>query len=246
MRIAIVGPGRLGRSLDRLWRQCGHEVRMVGRGDPPSEADVAVLTVPDTAVAEVAALLPTGPIVLHCSGALEVDVLRPHRPAGSLHPLMTFPGPEVAIPELRGVPAAVAGDPEAVQVAESLARELGLEPFTVPGDRRLYHAAAVIAGNFATLLLGEAATVLQAAGVPAERCADILALLAVRSIENARHGVRAALTGPVARRDTATLDAHRAALDQHELHAVRELYDRMISSAARQLAHPRDAREDDR
>ena len=68
---------------------------------------------------------------------------RTHRPAGSLHPLQSFPGPEVAGPPGRGVPAAVAGDPEAVSAATQIALDLGMRPFEVPGDRRLYHLAAV-------------------------------------------------------------------------------------------------------
>jgi predicted short-subunit dehydrogenase-like oxidoreductase (DUF2520 family) len=98
-------------------------------------------------VAEVAAQIQPGGAtpVLHASGALSHDVLRPHRPAGSLHPLQSFPGPDVATPPLEGVAAAVAGDLEAVLVARRLAEALGMAPFTVSGDRRAYHAAAVIA-----------------------------------------------------------------------------------------------------
>ena len=40
----------------------------------------------------------------------------------------------------------MAGDPEAVEAARALARLLGMEPIEV-SDRRLYHAAAVLAGS---------------------------------------------------------------------------------------------------
>ena len=79
---------------------------------------------------------------------------------------MTFPGPEIEVPELKGVAAAVDGDAEAREAAREIAGLLGMRAFEVPGDRRLYHAAAVIAGNYATVLLAEAASVLSAAGVP--------------------------------------------------------------------------------
>jgi predicted short-subunit dehydrogenase-like oxidoreductase (DUF2520 family) len=146
---------------------------------------------------------------------------------------MTFPGPEVAVPDLHGVPAAVAGDPEAVAIAEGLARDLGMVPFAVPGDRRLYHAAAVLAGNFATVLVGEAARALVAAGVSPEVAAGALLPLAVRSIDNVRHGASRALTGPVARGDEATLAAHRAALEEAGLSEVRALYDALLVAARR-------------
>ena len=110
--------------------------------------DVYYCCVSDGAVAEVASLIPahadrkgsgdyTNDVpVLHASGALDHQVLRPHRPAGSLHPLQSFPGPDVALPPLDGVPAAVAGDEAAVEVATRMAEGLGMVPFRVSGDRR--------------------------------------------------------------------------------------------------------------
>lgn len=234
MRVGIVGRGRLGRSLAVLLARAGHEVDVYGRGGDPV-ADVVLLAVPDGAIASAAGLLTRPGVVLHHSGASDVDVLRPHRPAGSLHPLMTFPGPEVALPDLTGVPAAVAGDPEAVAVASSLARDLGMVPFHVPGDRRLYHASAVMAGNFATVLLAEAARVLAAAGVDPERATGLLVPLALESLRNAGANPARALTGPVARGDAAVLDAHRAALAHAGLEDVIPLYDAMVARAGRLL-----------
>lgn len=240
MDVVIVGAGRLGRSLHLLLPAAGVPTRLVGRGAPvPSDTDTILLCVPDSAVASVAAITPAGPVLLHCSGALDLEPLRPRSPVGSLHPLMTFPGPELGLPVLTGVPAAVAGDPEAVAVARALARRLGLVPFEVPGDRRLYHAAAVIAGNFATVLLGEAARVLEAAGVPPDQAVGALIPLAEQSVRNARQGAARALTGPVARGDEETLDRHRRALDEHGLHEIRELYDRLVAAARLQRStHP--------
>jgi predicted short-subunit dehydrogenase-like oxidoreductase (DUF2520 family) len=223
MRVGILGKGRLGRTLAVLLTGRA-PVDLRGRGEVP-EGDVVLLCVPDAALRDAAAAIPPGRIVLHCSGSAEVDVLRPHAPAGSLHPLMTFPGPDVAIPDLTGVPAAVAGDPEAVAAARELAGLLGLAPFAVPGDRRLYHASAVIAGNFATVLLAQAAEVLAAAGVPAADAPGILAPLAIQSLRNAAVDPARALTGPVARGDRKTIAAHREALAEADLRAILALYD---------------------
>jgi len=213
VRVAILGMGRLGRTVAPLLAAAGHAVLPWRRGEPVPAADIAWITVPDGAVADVARLVPPGPVVLHASGALGVDVLRPHRPAGSLHPLATFPGPDVAVPDLAGVPAAVAGDPEALAAAAALASSLGLRPVTVPGDRRLYHAALVIAGNFATVLLAEASGLLAAAGVDPAEAPGMLLPLARASLENAAiPDPGAALTGPFARGDAHTVAAHRRAL----------------------------------
>ena len=75
MRIGIVGLGRLGRSLRALLGANGWEIDARGRYDGWPDTPVVLLTVPDGAIASVAALLPPGPIVLHCSGACGLDVL---------------------------------------------------------------------------------------------------------------------------------------------------------------------------
>ncbi len=227
--LAIVGPGRLGRSLAALLEARGIPAPLVGRGEPLPPAQLLLLTVPDRVLPALAPSLPEGSVVLHCSGAAEVSVLRPHRPAGSWHPLMTFPGPEVALPDLRGVPVAIAGDPEALVAARSLAVALGMEPFHVPGDRRLYHASAVLAGNLATVLLAEAARALEAAGVEAGAARRALLPLARTSLENAVADPARALTGPVARGDHGTLQGHRDALQAAGLDDLVELVDLLAS-----------------
>jgi len=236
MRIVIIGPGRLGRSLHTLWGDLGHTVTLLGRNGTLPPCDVAVLTVPDAAITDAVGRVPAGVVALHTSGARDLTPMRPHRPAGSLHPLMTFPGPEVALPTLTAVPAALAGDPAAVAVARQLASDLGMSPFEVPGDRRLYHAAAVLAGNGAAILLAEAASLLAAAGVPPAACPAILRPLALASVQNMSGDLGATLTGPVARGDEQTLQEHRAALDEHRLSDTLPLYDALIQRARAHLA----------
>lgn len=115
---------------------------------------------------------------------------------------------------MEGLPAAIAGDPEAVDAARQIAASLGWAPFEVPGDRRLYHAAAVVAGNFATVLLDQAARLLVAAGVEPTAAPAVLAPLALASIRQAGESgdPAAALTGPFARGDDAVIAAHLAAI----------------------------------
>ncbi len=211
--LVIVGPGRLGRSAHQILSEAGHPVVLVGRHDPIPAARLTWLTVPDRAVAAAAQAVPAGGVVLHASGALDVDVLRPHPKAGSLHPLMSFPGPELDLPT-GTVPAAIAGDEDARIAAHGLAEKLGFTPFTVGGDRRLYHAAAVIAGNFATTLLVEAGRALSACGVSEPEARRLLAPLATTSLTNTIASGADALTGPVARGDDDIIAAHQSALDE--------------------------------
>jgi predicted short-subunit dehydrogenase-like oxidoreductase (DUF2520 family) len=236
MHVALLGMGRLARSLAPLLEAAGHRVTRWRRGDPQPRAELCWITASDRAVAELATWLEPGPVVLHASGGLDHEVLRPHRPAGSLHPLQSFPGPELGVPQVEGVPAAIAGDPEAQLAARELAESLGMRPFPVPGDRRLYHAACVLAGNFGTVLLADAVRLLEAAGVPPEQ--DPLGLLVPlmqASIQAAhRVGPAAALTGPAARGDQPTIDAHLEGLARHQPELL-ELY-RVLSERAHLLA----------
>jgi predicted short-subunit dehydrogenase-like oxidoreductase (DUF2520 family) len=209
--IAIVGRGRLGRWVLRRLRASGHPASSVGRGEPvPAAAAWVYLCVPDRALAQVAAEIPRGPILLHASGASSVDVLRPHAPAGVLHPLMTFPA---AGPPSGPIPAAVDGDPPAREAARALAEALGWSAFPRPADAVLYHAAAVLAGNFASALLVFGAEVLAAAGHDRATARARLLPLARASLEAAAAGALSdALTGPLARGDHATVEAHLRAL----------------------------------
>lgn len=225
MHVTLLGAGRLGRSLALLLPRAGHRATVCRRHEPvPEDSDVVLLTVPDAAIGLAVRAVPDKLPVLHCSGATDLAPLAHRLGHGSLHPLMTFPGPEHGLPDLTGVPAAVDGDEVGVHLATALARDLGLKPVRVPGDRRLYHAAAVLAGNGATLLLAEACRALHAAGVDADVAAAMLVPLAARSVANAVPDPLATLTGPIARGDRDVLRGHREALREAGLPEVAELH----------------------
>lgn len=212
MRVALLGMGRLGRSLAVLLPRAGVDVCVWSRGAPIPEADVYWLTVRDTAIAEVAALLPKDAVALHASGAAGPEALGPRAERGVLHPLMTFPGPEVGLPDLAGVGARVDGTPAAVAAGRAIALALGLVPFSLPGDPRLYHAAAALVSGHAAALLASAAGLLGRAGVPEAEARALLLPLAVESLRRVAEAGPAAITGPAARGDDATEEAHRAVL----------------------------------
>lgn len=236
--IAIVGRGRLGRTLAPLLARAGHAVVLRAHTDATEirGVDTVLLCVPDGAIAAVAAAIPQGPVVAHCAGSQDLAPLAPHADGlrASLHPLMTFPGPDVGDVDLHGVPAAIDGGALGLAVVRGLAADLGLAPVHVAGDRRLYHAAAVMAGNFATILLLEAGRVLSRAGVEPTDAVRMLAPLAAASIRNtaAAADPRSALTGPIARGDQATLDAHRSALVDQGLEPALAVFDTFVKHGA--------------
>jgi predicted short-subunit dehydrogenase-like oxidoreductase (DUF2520 family) len=195
--IDVIGSGRVGSAVAARLRERGVSV---GSGEP----DLVLLCVPDAAIAEVAAGIAPGPWVAHVSGATPLAALAPHERRFSVHPLQTFTrsrGPE----QLDGAWAAVTGQTgDAVEQGRQLAELLGLRPFELADSARtLYHAGAVFASNYVVALQRAASLLFESAGAPPEALEPLMR----RTIENGFE-----LTGPVARGDWPTVEAHRAAI----------------------------------
>ena len=245
--IAVVGAGRAGGALAIALTSAGRSVvavasRDAGRaavlaarvGARPaptalaavSAADLTLLTVPDAAIAGVAAsVVESGPdlrgrAVVHCSASLGIGALAALRPTGAslgcLHPFQALAGAESA-PLLRGALMAIEADPALEAPLHCLAEDLGGRPIELaPGTRALYHAAAVLAGNAPLALLSVASELLVVAGLEPDIAEQGLLALLEGALANARRvGPRAALTGPVVRGDTATVARHLEALHEH-------------------------------
>ena len=189
----VIGAGRVGSALAARLRERGLELES-------SEPQLVLLCVPDRAIGEVARGVAPGPWVAHVSGATSLDALEAHARRFSMHPLQTFTldrGPE----QLDGAYAAVSAETdEAREVGLWLARTLGLEPFALPDAKRaVYHAGAAVASNYLVTLRRAAGSLFEAAGAPPEALDPLMR----RTIENGFE-----LTGPIARGDWATVDAH--------------------------------------
>jgi predicted short-subunit dehydrogenase-like oxidoreductase (DUF2520 family) len=197
-RVNVIGSGRVGSAVAARLRERGVAV---GDDDP----DVVLLCVPDTAVPDVSrALAPASAWVGHVSGATPLAALEPHERRFSLHPLQSFDGSGDPA-QLDGAWAAATGETEdALAVTRELAEILGLRPFELRDeDRTLYHAGAVFASNYLVTLQRAAVRL----GVPAEGLVPLMQ----GTIE---HGFE--LTGPIARGDWATVEAHKQAIRAQE------------------------------
>ncbi|HZS30968.1 MAG TPA: DUF2520 domain-containing protein [Gaiellaceae bacterium] len=193
-RVHVIGSGRVGSAIAARLRE-----RSVAVGD--DDPDLILLCVPDAAIADTSRCLTPGRAwVGHVSGATPLAALAPHERRFSVHPLQTFDR-SGSPAQLDGAWAAVSGETdEALAVARELAELLGLHPFELAEeDRVLYHAGAVFASNYLVTLQRAAVRL----GVPA----DGLAPLMTRTIENGFE-----LTGPIARGDWATVEAHEDAI----------------------------------
>jgi predicted short-subunit dehydrogenase-like oxidoreductase (DUF2520 family) len=226
----IVGDGRAGRALAGAlaavgWTVDGPLGRTAAVADAARGVDVLVIATPDNAIAEVAASVEPGDaVVVHLSGALGLDVLGTHPRRAALHPLAALPDADTGRQRLLGgCTFAVDGDP----VATAIVADLGGRAVEVPDDRRaLYHATAAIAANHLVALAGQVERLAVRVGVPVDAYWDLMA----GALDNVRRlGAAAALTGPAARGDQATLDRHLAALPPEE----RPAYEAMSALAAK-------------
>ena len=161
-----------------------------------ADPELVILCVPDDAIAGVAQGLDPGPWLAHVSGATPLAALDPHRQRFSVHPLQTLTrarGPE----QLDGAWGAISAETDAaLEPARWLADTLGLHAFEIAdADRPIYHAAAVIGGNYLVTLHRAATRLLSEVGAPAEAIVPLMR----RTIENDFE-----LTGPIARGDRAT------------------------------------------
>ncbi|GLZ06354.1 hypothetical protein Acsp03_38200 [Actinomadura sp. NBRC 104412] len=244
LAVGIVGAGRVGTALGVALNRAGHrvvaaaavsdrslrqaEARLPGAAlGTPQEvvraADLVLLTVPDDALADLAAgLVATGvpvegKLVAHTSGRYGVGVLEPITRAGglplALHPVMTFTGRPDDVNRLTGIAFGVTAPDPLRPVAEALVLEMGGEPAWIAEDRRpLYHAALATGSNHLVTLVVAAMDLLTRAGVAEP--GRMLGPLLGAALDNAlRLGIDG-LTGPVARGDAGTVADHVAELAQ--------------------------------
>jgi predicted short-subunit dehydrogenase-like oxidoreductase (DUF2520 family) len=192
--VHVIGSGRVGSAVSARLRERGV---VVGDEDP----DLVLLCVPDTAISDVSRRLAPGRAWIgHVSGATPLAALEPHERRFSVHPLQTFDRSGDPT-QFDGAWAAISGESEdALGIARELAGVLGLRAFELADeDRTLYHAGAVFASNYVVTLERAAVRL----GVPAEALVPLMRTTIDHGFE---------LTGPIARGDWATVEAHKEAI----------------------------------
>jgi predicted short-subunit dehydrogenase-like oxidoreductase (DUF2520 family) len=214
--VHVIGSGRVGSAISARLKERGLPVR--------EEAELVLLCVPDSAIAEVARSVASGPWVAHVSGATPLAALDPHERRFSVHPLQTFTrarGPE----QLDGAYAAVTAESDdARQRGFWLAQTLGMQPFELRDEARpLYHAGAAIASNYLVTLHRVATELFRAAGAPPEGLVPLMR----RTIDNGFE-----LTGPIERGDWETVASHRRAI-RDAAPELEPLYDVLAEATGR-------------
>ena len=226
--IAFIGAGRAAASLEQMRAA---DAVMLAVGDDQIEAVCAALA---------AAGALDGVLVFHCSGAKSSAVLRAAIDKGALaasvHPVRSFADPAEVARDFAGTWCGVEGDSRALALLEPALAAIGARTVAIdPAAKTVYHAASVFASNYLVTVLDAALRAYQAAGIPEQVARELARPLATETLENVfRLGPRAALSGPIARGDHATVARQQAALDGWD-GATGELY-RALAEATTGLA----------
>lgn len=240
--LSFIGAGTLGTALAKAWANAGYrviaihsqthehavqlahalpEAKAVSEISGVACADVIFLTVPDDAIAAVCESItwPASASVVHCSGALSLDVLNRAAQAGaatgSLHPLQTFATGGDHAARLSDISYALqASSDELRDTLQELVEALGGRPQWISGaDKPLYHASAAMASNYLVALLGDASKLWESFGISRDNGLQSLLPLVRGTIDNLQGiGFPDALTGPIARGDVDTVRIHLDAL----------------------------------
>ncbi len=264
-QIAIVGPGNLGTALAVSLRNAGYSIetviahsrgeslrkaqRLARRVDGHARVDMAGakaqliwLCVPDAEIARAAQALAEiapwkGRVVLHSSGALTSDELRPLQrrgaAVGSLHPLMTFV--RGSLPSFAGLPFAIEGDTAAVRIARQIVRDLGGQANSIRRkDKAAYHAWGTFASPLLTALLATMERIAEIAGVNRTVARRRMMPILRQTLANYNAlGAPDSFSGPIIRGDIETIRRHLRVLKS--VPAAREVYSSLARAALQYL-----------
>lgn len=213
-----------------------------GSADALRPAQVWMLAVRDDQIRPACSMLAAvqplaGAVVFHCSGAKASDELQAAREAGayvaSVHPVRSFADPAAVAAGFMGTFCGIEGDSEALAVLEPAFAAIGARLVRIdPSAKTVYHAAAVFASNYLVTVVDAALRAYEAAGVPAQVARELAQPLATEALANVfRLGPEAALSGPVARGDFATVARQQDAVARWDT-ATGRLYEALVPPTA--------------
>lgn len=205
-------------------------VQQLGQGQAVADllqlpaSEIICLCVPDSAISQTASQLGQLPwlsketLILHFSGNCSSQLLRSladhhHCHIASLHPIRSFNGDK----DNSFIEAfcALEGSHHIQPIIERIFRPLKLKLITLKSNKKSsYHAASVFCSNFLIGLLHQAFQLYSDSGIDNDTAHQLLIDLARSTLNNLNNtkNFKAALTGPVARGDTATINDHLAVL----------------------------------
>ena len=216
MKYVIIGNGRVGPAFAAYCRHLRHEALVWSRAEVErlpamllssfQDADVLAIATPDAAIEQVWITLRPyfdGKHAIHFSGALSI--------AGTIscHPLYSFPKTTLAPEKFATLAIAVEeGQPTFADVVPG-----ANNPSLVvnAADRAYYHSLAVISGNYAAHIWNTVAARFERKFTTDP--AEVFAPYFQSVVERFRESPLSSVTGPIARRDVATVEANLEAIE---------------------------------
>ncbi len=156
----------------------------------------------------------SGKIVYHTSGFLSSRVLEPLKTKGaiigSFHPAQSFPRKAMPSSRFRGIFIGLEGDDRALFRAKEIVRRLGGRVLILSaGAKPLYHAACTMASNSLVVLMSATTRLLSRARIDEKTALQLLLPLVEGTLQNVKKlGPTSSLSGPFARFDFGTVEAH--------------------------------------
>lgn len=191
-----------------------------------NSSDILFLTVNDNAVEQVWEALKElpvqGKIICHCSGVLSSYIFsgidRIKASGYSIHPIYAVNSKTTSYQELKNAHFTIEGSADRLMEMKSLIEKCS-NPVTVisPEDKSKYHAACVVSSNLVVALTNIGGRLLGECGFSKEEAAQALMPLFFDNCKAiVEKGTVQALTGPVSRGDTKTLEKHLQVLEEED------------------------------
>ncbi len=174
--------------------------------------------------------IAAGHLVGHMSGAHDTGILSPAVEKGaatfSLHPLQAFADEKKAMADLPDTFFSLEGSDQRLEAIEHILKKLGNPYFKIASEHKtLYHLAACILSNYLVTLADFGLAALEKSGIEGKQGFRAMLPLIQGTIDNiVEMGTSSALTGPIARGDTSTLERHLQALETDGLQGLKEFY----------------------
>ncbi len=228
MTIVILGSGNVATHIGKAFHALGHQILQVYSRDKANanalasvlnadtvdvvseitdSADLYFIAVADQAIQQIVDTLPkpVKGIVVHCSGAADINILAHFPLYGVVYPAQSL-RKDIST-SLKNIPFGIEGaNTEISDRLLELMRHISAKSFLCDSEQRLaLHIAAVFVNNFSNVLFQTAYNIMQEQNLSF----DLLKPIILETAQNVqKHIPKDVQTGPAMRGDTETIKKH--------------------------------------
>ncbi|WP_159428979.1 Rossmann-like and DUF2520 domain-containing protein [Tepidibacter formicigenes] len=183
-------------------------------------SDIIFITTNDDAIKSVVNqlsqenILNKGQILVHMSGSHSSSILNSVMNFGcyiySMHPLQSFADIENSVKKLESTVFTIEGNIEKINVLEWILKKSGNKYFKIDSNfKSIYHAGACVISNYLVTLMDFGFSFFNSIGIDEKSAFEAVYPLIEGTIENIKTlGCKNALTGPISRGDSNTIENH--------------------------------------